>query len=95
MKKKILEVFLKQLSGWKVNDLQSKSKIFQISERIVGYPDPVRHRCVLSPFLSTICVNLINSHSRVDEGFTAGSCRSNSLFFGDDLAQIASSELGH
>jgi len=36
----------------------------------------------------------IDSHSRVDEGVTVGSCRINRLLFAEDLVLLASSQQG-
>ena len=47
---------------------------------------------VLSPLLLIFCMNWTDSHSRVNEGATVGSCRIKQLLFVDDL--LASSEQG-
>jgi len=39
-------------------------------------------------------MNCIDSHSRVEVGVTAGSCRINHLVFADDLVLLASSQQG-
>ena len=39
-----------------------------------------------------VYMNWINSHSRVDEGVTVGSCRINRVLFADDLVLLASSQ---
>jgi len=47
---------------------------------------------MLSPFPFVVHTNGIDSHSRVDEGVTAGSCRINRLLFASDLVLLASSQ---
>ena len=39
-----------------------------------------------------VCMNWIDSYSRVDKSVTAGSCRINRLLFADDLVLLASSQ---
>jgi len=39
-----------------------------------------------------VCINSLDSNSRVDEGVTVGNCRINYLYFADDLIPPASSE---
>jgi len=51
----------------------------------------LRKGCVLS-FFFIVYLNWIDSHSRVDEGVTFGSCRINRLLFTDDLVLLASSQ---
>jgi len=41
-----------------------------------------------------VYMNLIDSHSRVEEGVTVGSCRISRLLFADDWVLITSSQLG-
>ena len=46
----------------------------------------LRQGCVLSPLPFVVYMNSMDSHSRVDEGVTAGSCRLICLLFADELA---------
>jgi len=41
---------------------------------------------------SLVYMNWIESHSRIDEGVTVGSCRKNRLLFADDLVLLACSQ---
>ena len=45
----------------------------------------LREGCVLSQLLVIVDVKWMDSHSLVDEGGTAGSCRISSFFFTGDL----------
>ena len=56
----------------------------------------LRQGCVLSPLVFIVheLDRPIDSHSRVDEGVTVGSCRINRLLFADDLVLLASSRQG-
>jgi len=53
---------------------------------------PTRVCAVTAPFHSLYYMNWIESHSRVNEGVTVGSCRINRLLFADDLVLLASSD---
>ena len=57
---------------------------------VIGF----RQGCVLSPLLFIVYISWIDSHSRDDEGVTAGSCRINRVVFADDLVLLAYSEKG-
>jgi len=52
----------------------------------------LRQGCVLSPHLFIVYRNLIDSHSRVEDCVTVGSCRIIRLLFADDLVLLASSQ---
>jgi len=54
--------------------------------------DAVPIKCSREPQVPHM--NWIDSHSRVDEGVRAGSCRINRLLFAEDLALLVSSQQG-
>ena len=50
--------------------------------------------CVLSPLLSIVCMNWLDSHSQVDKWATVGSCKISRLLLANDLVQLAPSKHG-
>ena len=77
---------VKSLRSWSevcVDVGRVKSRQFTV---VVG----LRQGCVLSPLLFIVYMNGIDSHSRVEEGAKAVSCRINRLLFADDLVLLAS-----
>jgi len=47
---------------------------------------------LLSPLLFAVYINLIDTHSRVDEGVAVGSCRINRLLLADNMVLLAFSQ---